>query len=105
MPYHDQSLRDRFRIAVETLATGTVSLQQRLNDAFALQLVCLRSEDLPDDLRELFGSIVVYLTRREAVGNEGDVQATTDALPIEHAQQIAKAIVEMSYKLEDWPDE
>ena len=105
MPYDDLSMLQRFRNAVESLATGTGSLQQRLTDAYAIQLHCLRREDFPESLQEIFASIDLYLTRKDAKGDEGTIAATTMSLPDDHAIRIAKAIVDLSYRLEAWPDE
>lgn len=102
--FTDSGLLHRFRNAVETLAAGTGRLQDRLASAFCDQLVPLHPEDFPpgdEELRTLFGSIEVYLTRKEAKGDEGTAAATAAVLPDEHAVQIAKAIVSISHRLEE----
>ena len=47
MPFHDLSMCHRFRNAVETLAVGTGSVQERLKAAFTFQLACLQPEEFP----------------------------------------------------------
>ena len=70
-----------------------------------VQLSCLTSVDVPEKLRELFASVEIYLTRRVAKGDEGAITATAEMLCDEDAMKIAKAVVELSYELEDWPTE
>jgi hypothetical protein len=103
MAFDDSSLLYHFGIAVETLATGADRLQDRLRAAFADRLTPLRVEVFPDDeeLQAPSGSIQVYLSRKEACGDEGTIAATTAVLAGEDAKKIVKTVVEISYRPEN----
>jgi hypothetical protein len=105
VPFDEISMCERFRNAKETLTQGSGSVQQRLTTVFATQLACVSPDEFPEPLRELAQSVSFYLTRKEAVDNQGAIAATTALLSDADAAKIAKAIVELSTALDHYTDE
>lgn len=84
---------EKFHSAVLTLA-GSGSQAQRLSDAFVFSLSHIRPEEnLPEQLRADFGVLMVALTQKQAVADEGNAQATIFAMDeFEIHQSISKII-------------
>ncbi|MFD3247461.1 hypothetical protein [Rahnella aquatilis] len=84
---------EKFHSAVLTLA-GPGSQAQRLSDAFVFSLSHIRPEEnLPEQLRADFGVLMVALTQKQAVADEGNAQATIFAMDeFEIHQSISKII-------------
>lgn len=77
--------------AVDVLATGDHSIQQRLADA-AIYLTRLTPADLPEELQERFGGVLRELTKETAEGTEGTITATTRKLSSEQGSKLAGRI-------------
>jgi hypothetical protein len=86
--------------AVDILASGTASLQQRLYDAYLSSLHVLSKRDFPDKLQPDFEVIVAALTWIP-VDHEGQGTAasTTDAMSDDEARQVATHIVNLFYEM------
>jgi hypothetical protein len=92
--------REKFWQAVDTLATSDRSIQERLAGA-ALFLMRLHKpdEDLPEELREEFKAVWHELTKEKAVGDEGDIVATTRQLTAEQGKKLAGRILSIYTQL------
>lgn len=90
--YADFVPQQRLSQAVETLAVSADPIQRRLYWA-GVYLTPLRADDFADaDDRQEFVAIMDALTRMEAIGEEGTLQATTAALGDDEAVEIARRI-------------
>jgi hypothetical protein len=76
------------------------SIQERLSSA-AMILTRLHrpDEDLPEELREDFKAVMHALTKEEAVGNEGTINATTRKLTAEQGGELAEKILSIYINL------
>ena len=84
----------KFFAAVQTLADGTGSLQDRLKDAFGGALIHLQPQDLPKEHRNEFADLRARITKETSLG-DGTIAATTSVMSDEDAMQIADQIVSM----------
>jgi len=84
---------EKFHLAVLTLAGGHGTVQERLADAFAGQLMRLNVNDLPEELRGDFEEVERLLTSGEPVGDEGSVDASARSLIDNEATRLAEQIV------------
>jgi hypothetical protein len=85
--------------AADALETGAGSVHERLFEAFTY-LVRIGPEDIPDgELRRAFAELMGALTSEEAKGTEGRLVATLMIVDDEHAQDIARAIVDLYHAL------
>lgn len=92
---------ERLYKAVDSLSTGTSSLQKRLEYA-AISLVPLIAREFPDDLQSEFDSIMEALSNKpEKVEGEGTIAATTRQMPDEKAQEIAESILSLFASVAD----
>jgi hypothetical protein len=82
--------------ALGTLADAADALDhERLFEAFTY-LARIRPEDLPDgELRPAFAELMAALTCEEPEGTEGRLVATLKVIGGEHAQDIARAIIDL----------
>jgi len=92
--------------AVDTLASGTASLRQRLYDAHISSLHVLEASDFPDALKQEFEAIEEALTwipvDRE---DEGTVAFTTNAMSDDEAKRLATRMVSLFYEMVNrYPD-
>jgi hypothetical protein len=86
--------------AIDSLATGTGRLQERLADA-ALFLIRLQPDDIPEgDLRRTFLGVMDELTFAQAQGEEGSIAASLKITDDEDARAIAKRIVALFLGIE-----
>lgn len=85
--------------AVRTLAVGTGTIQQRVEQA-ASDVTLLREDALPPDLRERFRLLVRRLTSNPAVGEEGKIAATARAMSDEDASGVARQIADLADEVE-----
>jgi hypothetical protein len=86
--------------AVDSLATGTGRLQERLADA-ALFLIRLKPDDIPEgDLRRTFLGVMDDLTYTPPQGEEGSIAASLKITNDEDARAIAKRIVALFHGIE-----
>src|SRR5690349_11992273 len=86
---------EKFYVAVDTLASGTGSIQERLADAYMSALIRLYPADLPKNLREDFEKLRVTMRRIEPTSDEGRITAAARAMSTDEAQQWAEKIVSM----------
>lgn len=87
---------EKLHVAVLILASSTGSIQERLCDAYTSSLIRLHEpNDFPKDMRNDFEEITRELTAVEPSGNEGSVQASTNAMTDIKASTIAEKIVSM----------
>jgi hypothetical protein len=92
---NESYLREKFGQAISGLATGTGTLQERVRNAMVI-LVMFRPEQMPDQWsREEFAKLDYLATDREAVGDEGQLKATIDAMSDEDVQALAQSIVQL----------
>lgn len=86
---------EKFRLAVESLATSKRSLQERLADAYADNFVQLRAKDLPEPIRADFLALKVALDRVETGGGSGTLYPSAATLSDEDAARLIRSIVSM----------
>lgn len=91
MKYDTHNTYERLRLAVESLATGSDNIQNRLYYAF-LSIYVFREADFPVKLRADFREIYEDMTKVEAVGDEGNIKATCRGMSDEDAEMIAQKI-------------
>ena len=102
MPEHGNSYnygREKLYLAVNTLATGTGSIQQRLEDV-AIGLLGLTTsfpDLLPADLMPELKAILEDLTKVK--GQDGAIQATTQAMSNEEGAHIAERVFSLYINL------
>jgi hypothetical protein len=91
--------REKFWQAVHVLV-GDGSIQERLAGA-AMYLTRLHGpdEDLPEGQREEFRAVMNELTKEKAIGDEGNIQATTRKLSSEDGAKLAKRILNIYTEL------
>jgi hypothetical protein len=83
------------RRAVDTLASGTSHVHDRLEDA-ALFLTQLREDELPPQFVARFRPLVKRLT------NEGTIAATVRAMSDGDASRLAEEIVAIAWDVACW---
>jgi hypothetical protein len=85
--------------AADALQTGAGSVHERLFEAFTC-LVRIGPEDMPDgELRRAFAELMAALTSEEPSGTGGRLVATLMTVDDEHAQDIARAIIDLYHAL------
>lgn len=83
-------VREKLFVAVDTLATGTGSIQKRITDAWVSALMRLKAEDfLPED-RDVFTAL-----RDQMVGH-GTFEEATARMSDDEAHEHARRIVELN---------
>jgi hypothetical protein len=92
---------EKFWVGVQTLATGSGRIKERLESAYVHSLIRVNPEDLPGDLGIRFNSIQDEITKLPAVRDEGTAAATLKEMSEERACQIAKELVEIYEALAD----
>lgn len=91
--------REKFYIAIDTLATSPSPIQERLFYA-AMSLIRLRPEDdLPKELRKEFQAIIHELSKEPAIADEGTLAATTRKLSDDDAKKLAERILSIYIEL------
>jgi hypothetical protein len=92
--------RQKLWQAVDALATGTGTIQERLANA-AMGLSGLRpfENQLPVELHSQLKAIVQDLTRTPAQGDEGSIKATTRTMSEEEGAKLAKRIFSLYIEL------
>ncbi len=81
---------EKLKLAVEALATGTGTLQGRLETAY-LSSHTLKGDDFADnEMREKWLSIERGMTKEAAVGSEGAIAATVAKMDDDDARSIAE---------------
>ena len=88
-------VREKLGQALDALATGLGTLQERLRNAM-LNIVVLEPEDFVDDeSRSLFAELSYWITDTEAEADEGTIAATVTPLNDEEARRLAQIIVDL----------
>jgi len=92
---NEDYVREKLANAVDALATGDGSLQQRLLSA-ALATATLRPADFVDDESSAeFAAIREMLTRHEPRAGEGRIRATLARLSDDEARSLAQVFFEL----------
>lgn len=99
-PLHMTYSQEKLWVAVDALATGTGSLQERLLDAWRSALARLDADLQPghfanEEARESFRALRAEATSKPAKGDEGTLAATLLAMSDEEAQKHAGAILSL----------
>ena len=87
---------EKFSSAVHGMAVSPASIQNRIADAYIYNLIHLKPEELPEEIRHTFSELCTRLTSAEPVGNEGSVYATTNQMGTDEAVEIARSITHMA---------
>lgn len=95
---------DKLFIAIESLATGKDSIQQRLFDACFPDILLFRVDYFPANLQQRWEDIKAGIIWKPAKGDEGSLQATIFAMSEDEAVSIAKKICAFYELLEDQKD-
>ncbi len=90
---------EKLFVAVDSLATGTDSLQMRLANAFGGSLMRLTPKDFPEELRPRFEFIERMMTTAEPQGDEGPIVATARKMSDREAVDVAKAILSLYHDI------
>ena len=88
---------EKLYTAVNILATGQGSIQERLGSAYGDSLIRLRGieDQIPNEMRTDFEELEKALTREEAKGNEGRIAATMSTMESDEAARHAEKILHM----------
>jgi hypothetical protein len=84
--------REKFYQAVDSLVTGTGSIQDRLESAAMVLTPLNPNEFLPKEMHDEFGEIHHLLTKTPAQGDEGKIRATLQLTSDEEASKLAGLI-------------
>ena len=87
---------EKFSNAVHGMAVSPNSIQRRVADAYIYNLIHLKAEELPEEIRLKFKGLHERLTLVEPVGDEGSVYATTNEMNTNEAIEIAHSITYMA---------
>ena len=87
---------EKFSNAVDSMAVSSQPIQRRIADAFVFNLIMLKPEELPEEIRTKFIEVKKQLTSVQPVGDEGSIYATTQQMDTDTAVDIARAIVSMA---------
>ena len=85
-----------FKAAVNSMAASSKNIQEKVGDALNNHLILLETEDLPEEIRSKFSYVFQRLTRCEAIGDKGSIQATIEQMSTEEATEIAEDIAFMA---------
>ena len=89
---------ERLHFALRSLV-GAAPMRRRLVNA-ALTLSPLRTKDFPDHgAADTFGRIMHDLTHVEAIGGEGNIEATVKLLSDDEAERIAREILGLYHRM------
>ena len=87
---------EKFHTAVLTLA-GHVSIQERLINSYVFSLGHLKTaDDIPNALQSRFDELCKELTKFDATGDEGRVQATVSKLNDFEINKLIEDIVSLN---------
>lgn len=87
---------EKFSNAVRSMAVSPKSIQERVGEAYVFNLIHLKPEDLPDEIRYRFTEMTNKLTARTSIGDEGTVAATTRQMSTDEAIAIAQELLYMA---------
>lgn len=85
--------------AIDCLASGNGSIQERVRDACIYALAPLRANEFPEELQKEFEMVEKELTKEQLSEDEGSVTATTKVMSEEKASEIARKIVSIYDKI------
>ena len=91
---------EKFSNAVNSMAVSPKSIQERVADAYVYNLIHLKPDELPEEIRYRLAELAKKLTAVEPNGNEGSVSATTNKMSMDEAVEIAQEIVTMADSVE-----
>ncbi len=80
--------------AIHTLV-GMGTIQERLISAYVHNLIHIKTEDLPEKVRERIDELSKDLTRVEPDAGEGSVEATVNKMSDEEACEYSYKILDM----------
>lgn len=88
---------EKLYTAVNILATGQGTIQERLGSAYMDSLMRLSGDrdEIPEEIRSDFEVLKRELTREKAQGDEGTIAATMRIMDPHEAARHAEKIVEM----------
>lgn len=86
-------LHEKFTVAVGALAASNEPIKDRLYNAYISALHHLRPQEMPPDIRDDWHKLTEQITRIQAVGDEGNLRATLNAMTDDEAVEIADQIV------------
>jgi hypothetical protein len=92
-------VREKFRIAVLTLATGDDPLRQRFADAWVTALARVQVDELPPEIRIEFSGMISKMTASQDAGAEGAIAGGEQELTDDDARQLAETIVSIYAEL------
>jgi hypothetical protein len=78
-------------------ATSPKSIQTRVGDAYIFNLIHVKPEEVPHEIRDKFIALQERLTAVEPKGDEGSVAATVAQMSTDDAVELARQIVDMAY--------
>ena len=97
---------EKLSLAIDDLAIGEGDIKSRLRSVFPL-LSAVSVGEFPDDLKSEWESIIHRLTKKNSINkgteyDEGDFEATIFRMHKSTAVKIAKDILEIQSRLEDY---
>lgn len=96
----DTSLINRFRVAVETLATGKGDVRSRLKDIVPI-LICIEENDLPPKFRKKWSKMWEKLSKNDPEWEyDSKVVASLRKIKNSTGQKMAKLIFDILQYLE-----
>jgi hypothetical protein len=95
-----ESVCARVLNAVEHLATGAGDFRTRLQGV-GMELMPFQARDFPDALQAEYDGIMHELTKREAVANEGTLEATLQQMDEATGREIARRVFRLYGDLQD----
>jgi hypothetical protein len=94
--------REVLGLAVKFLATGTGSIQERLENAATVLITLSRpSGELSPELNGQLSAVIQDLTRTPSLDIEGRIKATLRMMSDEEGAEIAQRIVSLYRELHD----
>jgi len=85
---------EKFHMAIHSLA-GPGLQRERLVSAYVYNLIHVKPEDVPADIRDKLRQFQHDITRVEAKGGEGLVQATVNSMDDTEVNRMIKRIISM----------
>ena len=96
--------REKMGVAIRYLAASPDSLDRRLYKAMALSMThgvsdAQQGDYLPAELLERMNSLVERMTAKEALGNEGTLQATLTTMSEEELVECANEMLDINWEI------
>ncbi len=88
---------EKFSSAIDCLATSPKSIQERICDAYIFNLIHVKPNEVPPEIRLDFEQLSATLTSAEPKGDEGSAAATTSRMSDDEAIGIAKKILQIAH--------